>query len=76
MTTIDPELHTLRQFKGLILPGHPTSGTEDDDDNRDDERAGENEVPVRAVDERTETPDEFDAGVNAGYFAEDHASGC
>jgi hypothetical protein len=75
MTFIHPELHTSRQFQGLIFPAHPTSGTEDDDDNRDDEHAGENEVPVRAVDERTETPEEFDAGVNAGYFAEDHASG-
>jgi hypothetical protein len=75
MTFTHPELHTSRQFQGLILPAHPTSGTEDDDDNRDDEHAGENEVPVRAVDERTETPEEFDAGANAGYFAEDHASG-
>ena len=54
MTTTHPELHTSRQFRGLILPAHPT-GTEDDDDNRDDERAGENEAPVRAVDEGTET---------------------
>jgi hypothetical protein len=28
------------------------SGTEDDGDDRDDEHAGENEAPVRAVDER------------------------
>ena len=68
MTFTHPELDTSRQFQGLILPAHPTSGTEDDDDNRDDEHAGENEVPVRAVDEGTETPEEFDAGVNAGYF--------
>ena len=60
MTTIHPELHTLRQFQGLILPAHPTSGTDDDDDDRDDERAGENEAPVRAVDEGTETPEEFE----------------
>jgi hypothetical protein len=60
MTTIHPELHTLRQFQGLILPAHPTSGTEDDDDDRDDEHAGENEAPVRAVDEGTETPEEFE----------------
>jgi hypothetical protein len=52
----------------LILPAHPTSGTEDDDDNRDDEHAGENEAPVRAVDEGTEAPEEFDAGANAGYL--------
>jgi hypothetical protein len=49
MNTIHPELHTSRQFQGLILPAHPTSGTEDDDDDRDDERARENEAPVRAV---------------------------
>ncbi len=58
MTTIHAELHTSRQFQGLILPAHPTSGTEDDDDDRDDEHAGENEAPVRAVDEGTETPEE------------------
>ena len=60
MITIHPELHTLRQFQGLILPAHSTSGTEDDDDDRDDEHAGENEAPVRAVDEGTETPEEFE----------------
>ncbi len=60
MTTIHPELRTSRQFQGLILPAHPTSGTEDDDDDRDDEHAGENEAPVRAVDEGTETPEEFE----------------
>ena len=60
MTTIHPELHTLRQFQGLILPAQPTSGTDDDDDDRDDEHAGENEAPVRAVDEGTETPEEFE----------------
>ena len=60
MTTIHPELHTLRQFQGLILPAYPTTGTEDDDDDRADEHAGENEAPVRAVDEGTETPEEFE----------------
>jgi len=60
MTTTHPELRTPRQFQGLILPAHQTSGTEDDDDNRDDERAGENEAPVRAVDEGTETTEEFE----------------
>ena len=60
MTTIHPELHSLRQFQGLILPAHPMSGTEDDDDDRDDEHAGENEAPVRAVEEGTETPEEFE----------------
>jgi hypothetical protein len=60
MTTTHPELHTSRQFQGLILPARPTSGTEDDNDDRDDEHAGENEAPVRAVDEGTETPEEFE----------------
>src|SRR2546429_9754139 len=60
MTTTDPDLHTSREFQGLILPAHPTSGTEDDDDDRDDEHPGENEAPVRAVDEGTETPEEFE----------------
>ena len=60
MTTIHAELHTRRQFQGLILPAHPTSGTEDDDDDRDDEHSGENEAPVRAVDEGTEKPEEFE----------------
>jgi hypothetical protein len=58
MITTHPEVLTSRYFQGLILPAHPTSGTEDDD--RDDEHAGENEAPVRAVDEDTETPEEFD----------------
>ena len=60
MTSTHRGLRTSRQFQGLILPAHPTSGTEDDDDNRDDEHAGKNEAPVRAVDEGTETPEEFE----------------
>jgi hypothetical protein len=32
----------------------------DDDDDRDDERAGENEIPVRETDEATEAPEEFE----------------
>ena len=42
-----------------IVPA-PTTGTEDDDDNRDDEHEGENEAPIREVDERTEAQDEFE----------------
>jgi hypothetical protein len=60
MTSTHQALRTSRQFQGLILPAHPMSGTEDDDDDRDDEHAGENEAPVRAVDEGTETPEEFE----------------
>ena len=53
-------LHTSLHFQGLTLPTHPTSGTEDDDDDRDDEHAGENEASVRADNEGTETPEEFE----------------
>jgi hypothetical protein len=60
MNTTHPEPHTSRQFQGLILPARPTSGTEDDDDDRDDEHAGDNEAPMRAVDEDTEAPEEFE----------------
>jgi hypothetical protein len=75
MTSTHPELHTSRQFQGLILPAHPTSGTEDDDDDRDDEHAGENEAPVRAVDEGTETPEEFegDDKDKLGHLEDDDA---
>ena len=60
MITTHPEVLASRHFQGLIFPAHPTSGTEDDDDDRDDEHAGENEAPGRAVDEGTETPEEFE----------------
>ena len=60
MTTPYPEPHTSRHFQGLILPAHPTSGTEDDDDDRNDEHAGENEASVRADNEGTETPEELE----------------
>ena len=60
MTITHPEVLDSRQFQGLILPAHPTSGTEDDYDDRDDEHAGENEALGRAVDEGTEAPEEFE----------------
>jgi hypothetical protein len=42
-----------------IVPG-PATGTEDDDDDRDDEHEGENEAPIREINEQTEAPDEFE----------------
>jgi hypothetical protein len=42
-----------------IVPA-PTTGTEDDDDDRDDEHEGENEAPIREINEQTEAPDEFE----------------
>ena len=47
------------QLQRLIFAEHPSTGTEDDDDDRDDEHAGENEAPQREADENTETPEEF-----------------
>jgi hypothetical protein len=44
--------------EGII--NHPGSGTEDDDDNRDDEHTHENEAPIREVDDQTEAPEEFE----------------
>jgi len=42
------------------LAAHPTSGTQDDDDDRDDEHAGENEASIREVNDQTEAPEEFE----------------
>jgi hypothetical protein len=39
---------------------HPTTGTEDDNDDRDDAHESENEAPVREHDENTEAPEEFE----------------
>jgi hypothetical protein len=39
---------------------HPTTGTVDDDDDRDDEHSGENEAPVQETDELTEAPEEME----------------
>jgi hypothetical protein len=60
MGTEHAESPTSRDFQGLFLAEHPATGTQDDDDDRDDERAGENEAPVREVDENMEAPEEFE----------------
>ena len=60
MTNAHAEPPTVHHFQGLIFAEHPRSGTQDDDDDRDDEHAGENEAPVREVDENTEAPEEFE----------------
>jgi hypothetical protein len=65
MSTQYPEPHASRHFQGLIFPASPTSGIEDDYDNRDDEHAGENEASVRADNEGTEIPEEFDVEYKA-----------
>ena len=60
MSTARAESDTSRDFQGLILAEHPTTGTQDDDDDRDDERADENEAPVREVNENTGALEEFE----------------
>jgi hypothetical protein len=60
MTTRYKAPHTSPHFQGLTLPANPTSGTEDDFDDRDDEHVGENEASIRANHEGTEIPEEFD----------------
>jgi hypothetical protein len=44
--------------EGII--DRPVSGTEDDDDDRDDEHTGENEASIREVNDQTEAPEEFE----------------
>jgi hypothetical protein len=54
----------------------PSSGTEDDGDNRDDEHSGENEVLIREIDDQTEAPEEFeiDDEDELGHPEDDDAS--
>jgi hypothetical protein len=55
----EPAGRTLRHDgANFSMPERPYSPTIDDD-GRDDEHANENEAPVGAVDEQTETPEEF-----------------
>jgi len=60
ISTTPAERLALLQFQDSIPDEHPSSGTEDDDDDRDDEHPDENEAPVRAVDDETEAPEEFE----------------
>jgi hypothetical protein len=48
--------------RGVAQDRATTSGTADDDDNRDDEHSGDNEAPVRESDENIEAPEEFNGG--------------
>jgi hypothetical protein len=60
MSAEHTEFLKSRNFRRLIRAEHPTTGTQDDDDDRDDEHAGENEAPVRETDENMEAPEEFE----------------
>jgi hypothetical protein len=53
----DPELFELLQAQEGN--GVPSTGTVDDDDDPADERADENEAPIREASETTEAPEEF-----------------
>jgi hypothetical protein len=60
MTIEDPELAELLQIQesGGVAPS--TTGTVDDDDDPSDERADENEAPMREGSDTTEVPEEFE----------------
>jgi hypothetical protein len=60
MSNAHAESPISRDFQGWILAEQPTTGTQDDGDDRDDEHAGENEAAVREIDENTEAPEEFE----------------
>ena len=56
-----PEKPPLPQVEDFVETAHPLTGTDDDQDDRDDEHAGENEASVRETNENTETPEEFES---------------
>ena len=57
MNIAHAEQLVLREFPELIRAEHPTTGTQDDDDDPADETDDENEAPVRETDENTEAPE-------------------
>jgi hypothetical protein len=59
MTANVQETSPPPQLEDFMQAAHPMTGTDDDADDRDDERADENEAGVREVDENTEAPEEF-----------------
>jgi hypothetical protein len=54
-----PETSPPPRLEDFIETAHPITGTDDDEDDRDDEHVGENEAGVREVDENMEAPEEF-----------------
>ncbi|HEY2779766.1 MAG TPA: hypothetical protein VGI90_03270 [Steroidobacteraceae bacterium] len=56
----DPELLELPPFSELNAVAPRSTGTVDDDDEPDDERPDENEVPIRETSDTTEAPEEFE----------------
>lgn len=59
-TEEDPELLELLSLQETGAQTPPTTGTVDDEDDRDDERPDENEAPVRETSDKTEAPEEFE----------------
>jgi hypothetical protein len=60
MTSRVPDPLDAPEVEDLVEIAHPLTGTDDDQDDRDDEHAGENEASVREINENTETPEEFE----------------
>jgi hypothetical protein len=60
MTIEDPELAELLQIQDIGGATPSSTGTVDDDDDPSDERAGENEAPIREGSDATEAPEEFE----------------
>jgi hypothetical protein len=64
MTAIEPtlgdDIDLLELPSAAMLGGESSTGTVDDDDDPSDESAEENEIPVGAVPEGTEAPEEFE----------------
>jgi hypothetical protein len=77
MSTAHAESPTSRDFQGLILAEHPTTGTQYDDDDRDDDMPVRMRQPMREVDENTEGPEEFegDDEDELGHPEDDDADG-
>jgi hypothetical protein len=50
---------TFRSLASEFSAPRPTTGTEDDDDEPEDERSGENEASERETNDATEAPEEF-----------------
>jgi hypothetical protein len=56
----ESELLELPPFQELNAVAPPATGTVDDDDEPEDERADENAAPVRETSDKTEAPEEFE----------------
>jgi hypothetical protein len=61
-----PHIRAANRYSPASAPAeftvpHPTTGTDDDDDEPADEHPGENEASERETNDSTEAPEEFEA---------------